>query len=76
MTNYIIKKNAQRLINYIDMINEAKSRNLRHKDEIIKYKNGWFGNIEEHYKDRINTNLEIITFLESRIIKILNNIKK
>ncbi len=34
MTNYIIKKNAQRLINYIDMINEAKNRNLRHEKEI------------------------------------------
>ena len=76
MTNYIIKKNAQRLINYIDMINEANRRNLRNKDEIIKYRNGWFGNIEDHYKERINTNLEIITFLENRIIKILNNINK
>lgn len=76
MTNYIIKKNAQRLINYIDIINEAKNRNLRHEKEVIQYRNAWLGNIEDHYKERININLAIIAYLQKRINNILNNLNK
>jgi hypothetical protein len=76
MTNYIIKKNAERLINYIDMINEAKNRNSRHEKEIIQYRNAWLGNIEDHYKDRINVNLAIIAYLQKRVNNILNNLNK
>jgi uncharacterized protein YukE len=76
MTNYIIKKNAQRLINYIDMINEAKNRNLRHEKEIIKYRDAWLGNISEHYQKRIDINLQIIAYLQNRVNNILNNLNK
>ena len=76
MTNYIIKKNAERLINYIDMINEAENRNSRHKNEIIKYKNAWLGNIADHYKERIDINLAIIAYLQKRVNNILNNLNK
>lgn len=76
MTNYIIRANAQRLINYIDMIDEAKNRNSRHEKEIIKYRDAWLGNISEHYKERIDINLAIIAYLQKRVNNILNNLNK
>lgn len=76
MTNYRIKKNAQRLINYIELIDTAKKRIENHKKTAIKYSGGWFGDISEHYKHRIEVNQQIVIFLEKRIINILNNINK
>ena len=76
MTNYIIKKNAQRLINYIDMIKTAENLIERQKIDLNKWNENGFGGLREHYQKRINTNLEIIAYLQKRINNILNNLNK
>jgi hypothetical protein len=76
MTNYIIKKNAERLINYIDMIKTAENLIERQKIDLNKWQPNGFGGLREHYQKRININLEIIAYLQKRINNILNNLNK
>jgi hypothetical protein len=76
MTNYIIKKNAQRLINYIDMIKTAENLIERQKIDLNKWQANGFGGLREHYQERINVNLEIIAYLQKRVNNILNNLNK
>ena len=61
MTNYIIKANAQRLINYIDMIKTAENSIERQKIDLSKWSENCFGGLHEHYSKRIKINLEIIS---------------
>ena len=76
MTNYIIKKNAQRLINFINLIEQAKHLIERQKLDLNKWDANCFGGLHEHYQKRININLEIIEYLQNRINNILNNLNK
>ena len=50
MTNYIIKKNAQRLINYINLIEQAKHLIERQKLDLNKWDANCFGGLHEHYQ--------------------------
>ena len=72
MTNYILKKRAQYIINYIDLIEQSKNLINKHYKDLEKTKPGEFGNLYTHYKKRIDINNKIIQYLQNRI----NNIKK
>ena len=72
MTNYILKKRAQYIINYIDLIEQSKKLINTHYKYLNDTKAGDFGNLYTHYKKRIDINNNIIQYLQNRI----NNIKK
>ena len=69
MTNYILKKNAQRIIKYVDLIESAHNLIFEQTKERDRQSSA---RMKKHYSDRIQINKETIQYLQIRI----NNITK
>lgn len=75
MNTYKIKNQLSKAIGYIEMVEMLKSRNEAHLRDVSKYEYGDFGNIKEHYMNRVSINLKMILRIESRVKQLINQSK-
>ena len=75
MNTFKIKNQLSKAIDYLEMVEMLKSRNEAHLRDASKYEYGYFGNIKEHYINRVSINLKMILRIENRIKQLINQSK-
>ena len=71
----MIKKNAKRLITCIELIDRAHNLIFAQTKELERHEKNGFGQLYEHYTERISINKEIVTYLQKRVSNITKTLK-
>ena len=75
MNTFKIKKKLTKAIEYIEMLEVLKSRNESHLRDIPKFEINGFGNLREHYINRVEVNSKMISRIENRVKELINQSK-